>query len=98
MTDIRANKVHSVTFDNSVTDYYEINCLSNFQESVSGEAVKPSSQALNLLDQIIEMANQVDAEYKKKMNESPKVKDWEQSFGEGWMPFHLKKLKDLLTQ
>ena len=43
------------------------------------------------------MADQIDAEYKKRMGESPTVKDWEQSFGEGWMPFHLKKLKGLLT-
>lgn len=93
MTDIKANKVHSVTFDNTVTEYYEISPLSNIQESPS---IMPSDQALELLDQIIKMADEVDAKYKKEMNESPKVKDWEQSFGEGWMPFHLKKLKSLL--
>jgi hypothetical protein len=93
MTDTKANKVHSVTFDNTVTEYYEISPLSNIQESPS---IMPSDQALELLDQIIETADEVDAEYKKEMNESPKVKDWEQSFGEGWMPFHLKKLKELL--
>ena len=94
MTDGEANKVHSVSFGDTTTEYYDVN-LSNLQEPKMSTA---NNQALGLLDQIIETANQVDAEYKKKMNESPKVKDWEQSFGEGWMPFHLKKLKDLLTQ
>lgn len=97
MTITEVNKVHSVTFDNTVTEYHEVNfdSLSNFQEPVMPTE---NNQALKLLDQIIEMADEQDAEYKKKMNESPYVKDWEQSFGEGWMPFHLKKLKELLTQ
>ena len=94
MTDIQANKVHSATFGNSTTEYYETGPLSNFQEPSN---IMPSNQSLELLNQIIEMADQIDAEYKKRMGESPTVKDWEQSFGEGWMPFHLKKLKGLLT-
>jgi len=96
VTDGEANKVHSVSFGDTTTEYYDVNLkwLSNLQEPKMSTA---NNQALDLLDQIIEMANQVDAEYKKKMNDSPKVKDWEQSFGEGWMPFHLKKLKSLLT-
>tara|TARA_R100000152_G_C6550563_1_gene25231 strand:+ start:98 stop:349 length:252 start_codon:yes stop_codon:yes gene_type:complete len=79
---VTANKTKSITYDNIITEYFEM----------------PNKQALDLLDQIIEMADQVDAEYKKKMNASPYKQDWEQSMGEGWIPFHLKRLKELLTE
>ena len=53
--------------------------------------------ALNLLDQIIEKETENDLEYKKLMSASPMVKDLEKSVGEGWTLFHLKQLKNLLT-
>ena len=53
--------------------------------------------ALELLDQIIEKETENDLEYKKLMAASPLIKDLEKSVGEGWTLFHLKRLKELLT-
>jgi len=55
------------------------------------------NKALGLLDQIIEKEKENDLEYRKLMIASPMVKDLEKSVGEGWTLFHLKQLKNLLT-
>lgn len=52
--------------------------------------------ALILLDQIIDKEKTSDENFKKEMATSSNIKDWEQSIGESWTLFHLKKLKDLL--
>ena len=54
------------------------------------------SCALSLLDQIIEREELTDKNFKKEMANSQNIKNWEQSIGDSWTLFHLKKLKDLL--
>jgi hypothetical protein len=53
-------------------------------------------RALKLLDQIIEEEEINDKEFKEKMANASSVKEWEQSIGESWTLFHLKRLKELL--
>ena len=49
----------------------------------------------NLLDQIIEKAELDDLEHKKR---SLAEGQGEKAIGEGWMPFHLKRLKELMEK
>jgi hypothetical protein len=70
----------------------------SYDENGGRYNVEPSLHAaLELLDQIIEKEKENDLEYKKLMSASPMVKDLEKSIGEGWTLFHLKQLKNLLT-
>ena len=64
----------------------------NFKE------VEPNkiNQALTLLDQIITEEQINDEKFKKEKANSSNIKEWEQSIGESWTLFHLKRLKDLL--
>ncbi len=70
----------------------------SYDESGGRFNINPSlHSALELLDQIIEKETENDSEYKKLMATSLMVKDLEKSVGEGWTLFHLKQLKNLLT-
>jgi len=51
-------------------------------------------QTLELLEQIIEKAQQEDLNEKKKLIQEAKA---EQTVGESWMVFHLKALKGLIS-
>ena len=54
-----------------------------------------NTKVLQLLDQIIEVAEGEDLEHKKKMISEHNA---EKAIGESWMCFHLKRLKELLTE
>ena len=53
-----------------------------------------NNKVMNLLDQIIEKAKQDDEAHKARAIAEHNAS---QSLGEGWMVFHLKALKELMT-
>jgi len=53
------------------------------------------NKTLKLLDQIIGKAELDDKDYKRVMIKNHKAS---KSIGEGWMIFHLKKLKELIKK
>ena len=59
------------------------------------EKNEANSKVLHLLNQIIEVAEGEDLEHKKKMIAEHNA---EKAIGESWMCFHLKRLKELLTE
>ena len=81
---------HSFSYDHEGSEWVE--------SSSNLKVLEPNkiSQALTLLNQIIEEEEINDKEFKKQMANSSSVKDWEKSLGESWTLFHLKRLKDLL--
>lgn len=83
---------HSLSYDHEGSEWIESSPDTNFRALDSNKI----SQALTLLDQIIEEEEINDKEFKKEMAGSSSIKDWEQSIGESWTLFHLKRLKDLL--
>ena len=87
---MNAESTHSYSYD-ELQDKWQENSP-NFNE------IKPNKMqcALILLDQIIDKEKEKDKQFKKDMAGSPNIKSWEQSIGESWTLFHLKRLKELL--
>ena len=93
---------HSVTYDHEGSEWVE-GFPSNLTPLEPNNTDEPNKKkcgcigrALKLLDQIIEEEEINDKEFKKEMANSSSVKEWEQSIGESWTLFHLKRLKELL--
>ncbi len=81
---------HSYSYDHEGTAWVEDSSEPNKRKCDC------MGRALKLLDQIIEEEEINDKEFKKNMANSSSVKEWEQSVGESWTLFHLKRLKELL--
>jgi len=78
----------STTYDSSNERYFTLT-ETGLEENMA------NSKVSELLNQIIEVAEGEDLEHKKKMVEAHNA---EKAIGESWMCFHLKRLKELLTE
>ena len=78
----------STTYDSSDQRYFTLTEM-GLEENTA------NSKVLELLNQIIEVAEGEDLEHKKKMISEYNA---EKAIGESWMCFHLKRLKELLTE
>ena len=81
---------YSYTYDSEGLEWKE-----GFPSNINTFEPNKIQCALTLLDQIIEKEEIIDENFRKEKSASSNVKDWEQSIGESWTLFHLKRLKDL---